>query len=194
MGAWSKGLGLRWPWTVEPDAELSWACGTDDEAISKLYAEHHEALRGFCRRLTGDAPAAEDLVHDVFVALPRALRRYRGDCSMRTFLRAVAVNHARHHLRAAARRRAAMDRMARELEHQVPLAPLELERRELARELSAALDRLPSAQRVAFVLCEVEDMTAAEAAIVAGVPHATLRTRLFHARRKLRELMEGSSC
>jgi RNA polymerase sigma-70 factor (ECF subfamily) len=55
--------------------------------------------------------------------------------------------------------------------------------------LASALDQLPLAQRVAFVLCEVEDLTSAKAAVVAAAPEATIRTRLHHARRRLRELL-----
>ena len=46
------------------------------------------------------------------------------------------------------------------------------------------------AQRVAFVLCDVQELTSAEAGALAGVPEATVRTRLFHARRRLRELLQ----
>jgi RNA polymerase sigma-70 factor (ECF subfamily) len=46
-------------------------------------------------------------------------------------------------------------------------------------------------QRVAIVLCVVEERTSVEAAEIVGVPEATMRTRVFHARRKLRELMES---
>jgi RNA polymerase sigma-70 factor (ECF subfamily) len=45
---------------------------------------------------------------------------------------------------------------------------------------------LPLDQRVAFVLCDVEERTSGEAAELAGAPEATMRTRLFHARKKLR--------
>ena len=47
--------------------------------------------------------------------------------------------------------------------------------------------RLPIEQRVAFVLCEVEERTSREVAEIVGAPEATVRTRLFHAKRKLRE-------
>jgi RNA polymerase sigma-70 factor, ECF subfamily len=50
-------------------------------------------------------------------------------------------------------------------------------------------DRLPRDQRIAFALCEIEQMSAAEAAAIVDAPEATVRTRLFHARRKLRELL-----
>ncbi|MDH5672930.1 MAG: hypothetical protein OEZ06_12320 [Myxococcales bacterium] len=83
--------------------------------------------------------------------------------------------------------------IAAELEHDAGLLPEQVERRALARQLSAGLDRLPLAQRVAFVLCEVEELSANEAAAVVGVPAATVRSRLFHAKRKLRHFLEGEA-
>jgi len=61
---------------------------------------------------------------------------------------------------------------------------------DLARELSRALDLLPLDQRVAFVLCEIEERTSKEAAHIVGAPEATVRTRLFHAKKKLRDELE----
>lgn len=176
---------------AEADEAVVLAAASDERAIAALYTLHHEDLRGFCRRLLGDPQAAEDLVHDVFVTLPRALKRYRGEGNLGGFLRAIAVNHVRHHIRAAVRRRAAMSKLAAELEHEAGFARAEIERRELARQLTAALDTLPVAQRVAFVLCEVEEMSAVEAALVMDVPAATVRARLFHAKQKLRQLLGG---
>jgi RNA polymerase sigma-70 factor (ECF subfamily) len=66
----------------------------------------------------------------------------------------------------------------------------EARRKELAALLTQALDALPIDQRVAFVLCEVEERTAREAAQIVGAPEATLRTRLFHAKKKLRAALE----
>jgi RNA polymerase sigma-70 factor (ECF subfamily) len=50
---------------------------------------------------------------------------------------------------------------------------------------------LPLPQRAAFVLCEVEGLSSEEAAHVQGVPAPTVRSRVFHARRKLSELLGG---
>ena len=161
----------------------------EPQAVGQVYDEHHAAVRAFARRLVGDSAAAEDLVHEVFVSLPRAIRGYRGDASLRTFLISIAVNHARHHVRAAARRRAAMERLGREPARCGSDPEEHARRRELADALSRALDSLPLEQRVAFVLCEVEERSSHEAAGLVGVPDATVRTRLFHARRKLREAL-----
>jgi RNA polymerase sigma-70 factor (ECF subfamily) len=159
----------------------------DPSAVGAVYDEHHRAVRAFATRLVGDAAAAEDLVHEVFVALPRAMRGYRFESSLRTFLISIAVNHARHHVRAATRRRAAMGRLALEPEGNVA-DPEQLQRRkELAALLTRALDTLPLEQRVTFVLCEVEDRTSREVAEITGVPEGTVRTRLHHAKKKLRE-------
>jgi RNA polymerase sigma-70 factor (ECF subfamily) len=171
------------------DPRITSAARGDPRALAQLYAEHHVSLRNFARRLLGDPQAAEDLVHDVFVGAPRALSRYRKQCSLTTFLRAIAINQARNHLRAAVRRRAALNRLAQETERQGHFGSDELRRRELARQLTLALDRLSLAHRTTFVLCEVEGLSAEEAALTLGVNAATVRTRIFYARQKLCELL-----
>lgn len=170
----------------EQDLALRLAAA-DAAAVGEVYDQHHRAVRAFASRLVGDAAAAEDLLHEVFVALPKAIKNYRFESSLRTFLISIAVNHARHHVRAASRRRAAMDRLALEPEGN-SLDPEQVQRRkELASLLTRALDTLPLDQRVTFVLCEVEERTSREVAEITGVPEGTVRTRLFHAKKKLRE-------
>jgi RNA polymerase sigma-70 factor, ECF subfamily len=158
-------------------------------AIAAAYDQHHARLRTFARRLVGDDAAAEDLVQEVFITLPSAIRRLRDDVSLESFLMGIAINHARHHLRAAARRRRALARLDRDPRLPAPGASPEQQAsaQQLATVLASALDRLPLAQRVAFVLCDVEERSSIETARLVGVPEATVRTRLHHARRKLRE-------
>jgi RNA polymerase sigma-70 factor (ECF subfamily) len=158
-------------------------------ALAAIYDAHHSRVRQLARRLLGDDAAAEDLVQEIFELLPRALRLFRGGSALETFLFAMVVNRTRQHLRGAIRRRRALERLTRE-----PISPAasmddDLHTRRRAAEIIAALDRLPLAQRVAFVLCEVQEMTSAEAAALVGAPEATIRTRVFHARRRLRALL-----
>lgn len=159
-------------------------------ALGEAYDLHHDALRAFAWRLLGDEAAAEDLVHDTFLQLPKVIGRFEGRSSLRTFILSIAVNLSRNVRRARFRRDGALERM-----HLEPRSssetPEELEdRRRLAALLSRLLDELPMDQRVAVVLCVVEERTSVEAAEIAGVPEATVRTRLFHARKKLRERLE----
>lgn len=163
----------------------------DLAAVGEAYDMHHAAVRAFARRMVGDSDAAEDLVQDVFVALPKAAHKFDERAALRTFLIGMAINHARHHVRAAMRRRAAWQRSA-EAAHATAQGPDSAAAdAELAQLLLRGLDALPIDQRAAFVLCEVEERTAAEAATIVGCPEATVRTRLFHAKRKLREFMQS---
>jgi RNA polymerase sigma-70 factor, ECF subfamily len=174
----------------DPDVRLAARLAQGDVvALGEAYDALHEHVRRFARRLVRDAAAAEDLVQETFVALPAAARRYRGDASLRSFVIGVAANHARHHARSLARRTAAMDAAANIAD--VPPSGPESKtgRRELATALRDALEDLPMEQRVAVVLCEVEEHTAAEVAQMTGVPEATVRTRVFHGKRKLREAL-----
>lgn len=160
-------------------------------AIGEVYDDHHQALRAFAVRLVGDEAQAEDLVHEVFVSLPKAIAGFRGDSPLRTFLIGIAVNHARHHVRSAARRRSLAERAQREPITATNTTPeQELETRSLLSLIDAALDELPLEQRVAFVLCDVEERSSQEVATIVNAPEATVRTRLRQARLKLREVLE----
>lgn len=162
----------------------------ESHALGEVYDQHHQAVRAFAGRLLGDSSAAEDLVHEVFVSLPRAARRFRGEGSLRSFLIGMAIQHARHHLRSASRRRAALSRLAAQSETAAATPEAAAGEQRLLAAVQRALDDLPLDQRVAFVLCEVEERSSIEAAELVRVPEGTLRTRLFHARRKLRAALE----
>lgn len=164
--------------------------GGDPAALGELYDQHAEPVLAFARRLVGDADAAKDLLHEVFMSVPSAIQRFEGHASLRTFLVSIAVNHARHHVRAAARRRAASKRLSLEPVGLAGTPEQDLARERLAQALSLALDTLPLEQRVAFVLCEVEERSSREAGEIVGAPEATMRTRLFHAKKKLRDELE----
>lgn len=161
-------------------------------ALAETYDLHASAVLAFARRYLGDAALAEDLLQEVFVSLPGAIRGFQRASSLRTFLVSIAVNHGRHFVRAAVRRRAAMDRFARDVrDGEEGDGGVDRDRQlDLARALASALDELPDDQRAAFVLCEVEERSAREAGEIVGAPEATVRTRVFHAKRKLREALE----
>lgn len=176
--------------TVTEPTLIARVADGEPAAIDEVYRAHHAAVRAFARRYVGDNDVAEDLVHDVFVVLPGAIRRFRGESSLRTFLTAIAVKRASKYVRSASRRRAAMTKLAEQPVPPSTRPDTAVAQQQLAVLLYAALDRLPDDQRAAFVLCEIDQLTAGEAAALTGAPEATMRTRLFHARKKLRELLQ----
>jgi RNA polymerase sigma-70 factor (ECF subfamily) len=174
---------------AEADAELPLVEGLrrgDRDAIGQAYVAYQVPIRAFARRLVGDAAV---IVHDTFVALPRAILAYRGESPLRAFLIGVAINHSRRHIRASARRRRATERMAAASERDVLDGAAAMDRARLAHRLWRALDELPIDQRIAFVLCEVEQRTSAEVAAIVDAPEGTVRSRVFHARKRLRALL-----
>jgi RNA polymerase sigma-70 factor (ECF subfamily) len=174
------------PASASVDAPLlASARGGNTAALGRIYELTQHRVRCFARRLVGDEAAAEDLLQDVFVCLPRLLGRYRGDAPFEMFLLGVVSRRAWRHLRTAIRRRKLHDRFALDDRNPPGTPEWETGRHELAAMLVRALDTLPGEQRLAFVLREVEGFSASEAASIAGVPEATIRTRVFHARRKL---------
>jgi len=175
------------PWPSSSAAEQALVrglCSADPAAVDELYRAHHAMLRAFAQRLLGDESAAEDLVHDVFVQVPRLMRKFRGQSSVRSFLVGVAANLASRHLRSARRKRAALARFAAE-GGQAPGLEREHAARQRLHAVYRALDALSLEQRTAFVLCEIEERSAQEVAELLGIPESTVRTRCFHARRKL---------
>ncbi|MEO8916544.1 MAG: RNA polymerase sigma factor [Polyangiaceae bacterium] len=177
---------------TEPKADpvLEALAAGDARAMSHVYREHNAAVRAFASRLLGDEAAAEDMVQEAFVALPRAVQRFRGETSLRSVVIAVAVNHARHFVPAAARRRQHLARLSREPTPKV-VAPDELVSREqLAEGLFRALDQLSLDQRLAFVLCVVEERSSEEVAQIVSAPAPTVRARVQSAKKSLRDFLE----
>jgi RNA polymerase sigma-70 factor, ECF subfamily len=180
------------PPQIEPAQDpflLALASG-NAHALSALYRDHHRSVRAFACRLLGDEATAEDMVQEAFVALPGAARRFRGETSLRSFVIAVAVNHARHFVRASARRRRNFLRLAEEPTTEVASPDEQLTRKQLGSALFQALDALSLAQRVAFVLCVIEERSSHEAAEITGAPAPTVRARVQAAKKRLRELLE----
>lgn len=160
-------------------------------ALGEAYDAHHAAARRLARRLVGDDAAAEDLVQEAFVLLPRAVHNFDGGSQLQTFILAIVVNGARHHVRSAARRRRLAEHYGDEPRARTVDGDAEAGRHDLVKLLTRALDELTLEQRTAFVLMELEERTSSDAGAIAGAPEATMRTRLFHAKRRLRERLEA---
>src|SRR5437016_13910873 len=88
-----------------PASLIAEARAGSPDALSALYLEHGAALFRLAYRLVGAREDAEDVVHDVFVGLPEALRRYEERGSFAAWLRRVTARVALMRLRSRKRRR-----------------------------------------------------------------------------------------
>ena len=163
------------------------AAGGDGAAFAALLERHYDRLYRLCFRLTGQRDAAQDLSHDICLALPRKLSRFRADARFTTWLYRVAVNAAHDSRRRAATR----DKAA------AGWGDWEIGRRAEAAEtaegldwLQTAMQSLPVALRDTAALVVDDCMTQAQAAEVLGVSEGTVAWRLSEIRKKLRALRE----
>ena len=153
------------------------------DALSALYLEHGAALFRLAYRLVGAREDAEDVVHDVFVGLPEALRRYEERGSFAGWLKRVTARVALMRLRRGKRRREVT------LDYAAGRAgpPATLDRDGL----QAAVNTLPDQLRAVLVLKEIEGYAHAEIAELLGISEGASRVRLTRALKVLREELEG---
>jgi RNA polymerase sigma-70 factor (ECF subfamily) len=162
----------------------------DLKALGELYDRHARAVWRSVRRSMSYSGDVEDVVHAVFLKLPQIAPSYDGRANSRGWLCGIAVRLALRHRRGVGRFRRMLHAFADTV---VGRAASDPERQaadgeELA-EFERALGRLSDKKRAVLVLVELEGLTAEEAARALEIPAATARTRLFHARRELRQAM-----
>jgi RNA polymerase sigma-70 factor, ECF subfamily len=171
----------------------------DPEAFRRLVEDHLPRLWKVAWRILRHREDTEDVMQEVFLAAYRALPRFRGECSLSTWLHRIAVTRALNHLSSGAEkiRRSSepWERDGGEEFHPAgePAAssPLRaLETGELQRRLARCLDKLPPAWRAALALRDVEGFSYEEMSRSLKIALGTVRSRLARARLALRECLQ----
>lgn len=151
----------------------------DRTAFERLYARWNPRLLRAARRYTGDGELARDLVQDCWVGIWKGIGRLQTPSHFRSY--AFAVLHRRGSDAIAKAIKARQHLSDATVEEHCATPPLEDQSA-----LSSAFASLPPDQRLAAHLHFVEGLTSAEIAHAQAVPLGTAKTRLFHARRKLK--------
>lgn len=144
-----------------------------------VYQEHFDFVWRSLRRLGVPDSAIDDAAQDVFVVAHRALPRFRGESSVKTWLFAIAFRVARKHRPAAASEPLDAEVLADPAARSPQDATLEEEARKL---LYRMLGTLEEERRAVFILAELEGMSAPEIAEALGVKLNTVYSRLRLAR------------
>ena len=140
-------------------------------------------------RLVGDRHEAEDVAQEAYLRVYRSLRSFRGDSRFETWLHRVVANVAINHMRSRSRFGELMDEP--ETIMRIANVPSAEEVPE-SEELAAALDQLPTAQRVAVVLKDVYGFSSAEIAERLDTTDGAVKLRLHRGRRNLKNLIHGA--
>ena len=167
--------------------ERSWpgSSVSSDERFERVVREHGAALRRLASAWERDRTAQEDLLQEILVALWRALPRFRGEASERTFVFRVALNRAMTHRFRRAPPAVPLDDAAQVADsRQSPEA--EAATAQQRERLVGALLSPPLREAVTLGL---EGFSGAEIAEVLGITENSAMVRLSRARRALREAM-----
>jgi RNA polymerase sigma-70 factor (ECF subfamily) len=182
------------PGPAELDAATLDRCRTQDPmAFRAFVVRYQRPVFARLARLCGPGPHVDDLAQEVFLKAYRALPRFDAGQAARpsTWLLTIATRTAVDALRAGVRPARPAEATAADSDAGPALATETPERahgrRQLARALERATAALPEDQRVAFLLFEVEGLSLAEIAATLEIPEATVKTRLFRARERLRQ-------
>jgi RNA polymerase sigma-70 factor (ECF subfamily) len=150
-----------------------------EAAFDTLFRALREPVLALCLHVAGNRGDAEDAVQEVFLAVHRALPRFRGEARLTTWIWRIAIRAA---LRAKARRRA-----SEPLDPELPGGGGEdaMASRDEARRLAAAMARLPAEHRTVLSLFTIEGLGHRAIADILGIPEGTVWSRLHVARKRL---------
>jgi len=164
------------------------ALAGDRTALGVLVTRFAAPVRRLAYAILRDADEADDAAQDGVLQALVKLDRYDPARPFGPWLMRIVANAA------IDRRRRRQVRDTSELDEGLagggPLPDVEVDRLALRRRLAMALDKLPPRYRMALVLFDVEGYSQAEIAEILGVAPGTVRSAVFHARRRMRRWLE----
>ena len=151
----------------------------DRGAFARLFESYYPRLFRFLFRFTRSHGASEELANDVLLTVWNDAAKFRGDSKVSTWIFGIAYRKA-----LASNRQRKSNWVALEDEHAV--ADHAGERFEESDWVRHGIEALPDKQRLTIMLVYFLGMSCEETALATGVPANTVKTRMFHARRKLK--------
>jgi RNA polymerase sigma-70 factor, ECF subfamily len=163
----------------------------DRRAMQALYARHNVRLYRFVLRLTNDSSLAEDLVSEVFIDVWRGAKGFKAKSQVSTWMLAIA----RHKALSALRRRsdAQLDEDAA-MAIADPADDVEtiVDKRDRSVVVQHCLSQLSTQHREVLDLVYYHEKSVDEIAEIVGAPVNTMKTRMFHARKRMQGLLEAA--
>jgi RNA polymerase sigma-70 factor (ECF subfamily) len=182
------------------DVELARRCAERNrEAIVQVIAANNQRLFRAAWSILKNRAEAEEAVQSAYMQAFAAIGSFEGRSALSTWLTRIVVNEALGRRRAEERRRRRLEEKGvavidtyREtlMRGSAAEAPdVAVARAQIRGLLEQAVAGLPDAFRTVFVLREIEGLSVEETAEILGTPEATVKTRLFRARRRMQEIL-----
>lgn len=156
-------------------------------AFEELVRRYRNDVFGLSQHFVRNREEAWDISQEVFIKAHRALNRFRGDSSFKTWLLRITSNQCKDYLKKRRLTTVPFDETFQAGD--TPSSTMDpghaLQARELGEAILKALEGLPAKHRTAFVLREFEGLSYEEMSRVMNCSLGTVMSRLHHARKKL---------
>jgi RNA polymerase sigma-70 factor, ECF subfamily len=164
------------------------ACG-DRRAMQVLYARHSTRVFRFVQRLVHDQANAEEVMSDVFFDVWQQAGRFQARSSVTTWLLSIARFKALSSFRK--KRHEPLDPDAAEaIEDEADNPEVIMQKATKANALQSCLAVLSAAHREVIDLVYYHERSVEEVSVILGIPENTVKTRMFHARKRLSEMLK----
>ena len=185
---WDEPIGL--PMQSSSDEVLIGRIATGDRlAMQVLFARHHVKVYRFVLRFLRNESAAEDLISEVFLEVWRQAGKFEGRSAVSTWLLSIARFKALSVLRRRTEEELD-DETAAAIEDEGDNPEVALAKKDKGAALRQCLGKLSAEHREIVDLVYYHEKSVAEVAGIVGIPEATVKTRMFYARKKLSELLK----
>jgi RNA polymerase sigma-70 factor (ECF subfamily) len=175
--------------TTSDEVLIEKIAGGDRLAMQVLFARHHVRVYRFVLRLVRNEATAEDLISEVFLDVWRQAGKFEGRSAVSTWLLGIARYKALSALRK--RPEEALDEeTAAQIEDQADDPEVALAKKDKGAVLRQCLTALSNEHREIIDLVYYHEKSVEEVARIVGIPEATVKTRMFYARKKLSELLK----
>jgi RNA polymerase sigma factor (sigma-70 family) len=164
--------------------------GGDMRAFETLYRDYHPRLTRFLSMVTQRRTIVEEAVNDTMLAVWRRAHTYNGQSKVSTWVFAIAYRTACKALR---QQDLPMEDPTEEQASDAPGPDRQSAAREAHAAVRRALESLSYEQRHVVVLTYFHELPYADIAQIMGCPVDTVKTRMFHGRRRLRALLAGEA-
>lgn len=161
----------------------------DRTAMHVLYSRHNVRVYRFVLRMVRDTTMAEDLVSQVFLDVWRTASQFEGRSQVSTWLLSIARFKALTALRQRKHEDIDQDDVL-EIADEADTPEASLDRSNTSAILRACVAKLSPAHREIINLVYYHEKSVEEVAGIVGIPEATVKTRMFYARKKLSELLK----
>lgn len=175
--------------TSSDEVLIARIAGGDRLAMQVLFARHHVRVYRFVLRLVRNEATAEDLISDVFLDVWRQAAKFEGRSAVSTWMLSIARFKALSALRRKPEQELD-DETAAAIEDHSDDPEVTLAKKDKGSVLRQCLTRLSTEHREIIDLVYYHEKSVEEVAGIVGIPEATVKTRMFYARKKLSELLK----